>query len=437
MPGIQRTGNKHYDIAVLGDSLAGRLTATLAAKKGCHVLSVHNNKELQVPWLTSSHLLERILGLLDGRSCSTKPFPFQVITKNQRINFNDSNPLTDELRRELPEESEEIATFLDDMSALGENLEELLWEHHGFPTTGLGNRLKFKKTCFSSDVPSRAFRQTLRDRVAVFNTPGARKLLSALFCGFAFKPSNKLTLAECALVWGGLGHKSGVVKNGLEELLWHRYRQFHGEEEALFRLARVRDDKSGLTTLVFENGETVTCDHLVFADREKIALCEGIAPPPTGRITSSHLSVNLMDRISPLLHQNVIVDGNPPLRLNFEKSDTVTRCRVENAAISDGGLSSPEKIETRLQKIIPFVDLDLTPLAQSPHSDMTISSEENPVLMSAYEKIVFDHGRKFLCSGSEVIPELGSVGEVLVAITVTGQLLKATGNPPLQQKAEK
>ena len=50
--------------------------------------------------------------------------------------------------------------------------------------------------------------------------------------------------------------------------------------------------------------------------------------------------------------------------------------------------------------------------------------------MSGFDKIAFDKN-KFLCSGTAVMPELGAVGEVLVAVTVTNKLLLATGNQPL------
>jgi len=431
MPGKKRTGMNHYDIVFLGDSLAGRLSATLAAKKGCRVLTIHEGRELSTPWLTSSLLLDRILDFLDGRSCCTSPFTFQVITRNHRVDFNGKIPLADELRRELPAGHAEVTTFLDDMKALGDQLEELLWDHNGLPTSGIGNRLRFKKNCFRADVPGRVFSQTLRDRIATFSEPGARKILTSLFCGFSFAPSNRLTLAECALIWSGLGRQSGVFKTGLEELLWHRYKQFHGEEEELHRLARVRTGKDGSCKFLFEDDQVVTADHLVFADRETIRLCEGLVAPPSGRLNRCHLSSNINNRVSPLLSRHIIIDGNPPLRLYLEETDTLTRCRVENAAIGESGLSSPDQIEKRLSKVLPFVDLALSPATTDAGSDVSIRSEGRSSLMTGYEKIVFDQGRKFLCSGSAVIPELGAVGEVLVAVTVTNKLLQATGKPAL------
>lgn len=431
MPQKKIFGNNHYDVVFLGDSLASRLTAALTAKKGCRVLTIHDDRDLQTPWLTSSLLLERILDFLDGRACCTAPFPFQVITRNQRIDFNGNNSLTDELRRELPAESTRVATFLDDMKALGEQLEELLWEHQGLPTSGIGNKLRFKKNCFRADIPGRIFRQTLRDRLAEFSEPGARKVLTSLFCGFSFAPSNRLTLAECALIWSSLGRQSGIFRNGLEELLRHRYKQFHGEEQELHRLARIRAGKDGSCKFLFEDDQVVTADHLVFADRESIALCEGLTAPSSGRLTRCHLSGDIKNHISPLLTRHIIVDGNPPLRLHLEEPDTTIRCRVENAAIGERGLSTTDQIENRLYKILPFVDLALTPAAADAGSDVTIRSDDQSTLLSGYRKIVFDHGRKFLCSGSAVVPELGTIGEALVAITVTNKLLLATDKPPL------
>ncbi len=431
MPGKKRSGNNHYDVAFLGDSLATLLAATILVKKGCKALIIHNDRELPVSWLTSSLILERILDLLDGRSCCTTPFPFQIITKNQRVDFNGKNSLADELRRELPSEHKEVATFLDDMLALGEQLEELLWEHQGLPINSLGNKLRFKKKCFRADIPGRVFRQTLRERLTAFKEPAARKFLTSLFCGYSFAPSNKLTLAECALIWSGLGRQSGIIKSGLSELLWHRYKQFHGDEDKLHRLARIRTDKAGAAKFLFEDDKVASADHIVFADRETIPLCEGLTPPPTGRVTRSHLSGDIKNRISPLLAKNVIIDGNPPLRLNFEESDMAIRCHIENAMLSDQGLVSPDQIEKRVSRILPFTNLALTPKSTYAETDVTIRSNDRSALMSAFEKISFDHGRKYLYCGNAVIPELGTVGEVLVALTVANKLLQETGNPPL------
>jgi len=431
MPGTKTAGGNHFDVVFLGDSLAGRLSAALCAKKGCRVLTVHDNKDLPTPWLTSSLLLERLLDFLDGRSCSTTPFHFQVITQNQRIDINGKNPLKDELRRELIAEHAEVAVFLDDMESLGNQLEEVLWEHQGLPKPGIGNRFSFRKRCFRADIPRRVFRQTLRERISEFSEPGARKILTSLFSGFSFTPSNSLTLAECALIWSGLGRQSGVFKNGLEELLLHRYKQFHGEEKALHHLARIRGSKDGTSKILFDDDSVFTTDHLVFADREKIALCEGLSAPAQGRMTHSHLSANIKGRISPLLANNVILDGNPPLRINIEKSDSATKCRIENAMLGDRGLSSAEQIEKRTRKILPFIDLALQPVATGAGSELSLRSASHSSIVTAYEKIVFDHGRKFLCCGPSVIPELGTVGDILVAMTVTNKLLQATGNPPL------
>jgi len=431
MPAANKTDKNHYDVIVLGDSLAARLTAALCAKKGCRILTVHENKELPVPWLTSSFLLERLLDFLDGRSCSTKPLPFQVITRNQRIDFNGSSPLKDELRRELLSEHSEVATFFEDIESLGNQLEELLWEYGGLPKPGLANRFNFRKRCFRADIPKRVFRQSLRDRLSRFTEPGARKVLTSLFSGFSFTPANRLTLAECALIWSGLGSKTGVFKNGLEELLHHRYKQFHGDEIELHRLARLRSSKDGSCKLLFDDDTIATGDHLVFADREKIHLCEGLSAPPSGRMTRSHLSDNIGGRISPLLADHLILDGKPPLKISITKDDNNSLCRVENAMLGDQGLTSPEKIEKRLGKLFPFINLNLQPVVQDAGTDVTIRSDGQSALMTAYEKIDFDHGRKYLCCAESVIPELGTVGDVLVAITVTNNLLEATGKPLL------
>ena len=101
----------HYDIAVVGNSLAALLTAALATKKGCRVLTVAADNEQPASWFTSSLLLERILDFLDGNSCRSSSLPFQIITPKQRIDLRPRRPLSDELRRELPDSHQEIEKF--------------------------------------------------------------------------------------------------------------------------------------------------------------------------------------------------------------------------------------------------------------------------------------------------------------------------------------
>lgn len=431
MSRTKNTASNHYDVAVLGDSLAALLAATILVKKGCRALLIHDLRELPLNWLTSSLLLERVLDMLDGRSCCTKPFPFQVITRQQRIECHGKVALVDELRRELPNEHTDVATFLDDLQDLGEQLEELLWEVGGLPGKGIAQRFRFKKARFRSDVPGRAFRQTLRERLASFESPASRKFLTTLFTGFALAPSNKLTLAECALIWSGLGRQTGIVKNGLEELLWHRYRQFHGVEESLHRLARVKTGKDGSGKLLFEDDAVATADHLVFADRQAAGLCEGLPALPAARMTHRLSSRNLKARISPILARHVILDGKPPLRLQIDETETTARCRVETAALSDRGVTSAEQLEKRLEKIFPFVNLELENSDAAQAQSLDLYSESRSALLSGGDKTVFDRGRKYLCSGAAVVPELGSVGEVLVALTVANRILKNVGKPTL------
>ena len=99
--------------------------------------------------------------------------------------------------------------------------------------------------------------------------------------------------------------------------------------------------------------------------------------------------------------------------------------------LSDQGLVSPEKIEKRLRILLPFTDLALTPETANTDNEVSLRANEQSALMSSYEKITFDQGRKYLCCGNTVLPELGTVGEVLIALTVTNKLLQATGKPQL------
>lgn len=421
-----------YDLVIVGHSLAGRLTAALTAKKGCRVLVVSDPKpETTNTWLTSSLLLENILDLLDGHSCRTGAFPFQVITDRQRIDINGDLPLTDELRRELPESWREVQSFLDDLMAVGGHIEEMLWDASGVPAAGFFARQRFRFRTFRGDVPQRMFSQTLRERLQSFSDPEARKVLATLFCGTALTPPGRMTLADCALIWSGLGRETGISRTGLEEMLRHRCRQFHGTEAPLAELQKIRISNEGRIQLLFSNDRIVAADHLVVADASAARLCEAQSGPPGIRLQQSYLSTSLGQKVSSLLLPHVIVAGTPPIRLTLQPTHSGPVARVE---IPIAGQSAPlalDQIEERLRPLFPFLDLKLMPATRDEQSQSAGQSEPERDLIGAADRIYPARNRNYFYAGSDILPGLGTPGEVLVAITLSNRLLNLCKKPEL------
>ena len=414
----------HYDIAIVGNSLAGRLTSALAAKKGCRILTVSSDNSQPATWFTSSLLLERILDFLDGNSCRSASLPFQLITPKQRIDIHPRKPLADELRRELPNSHQEVDNFLDKLFDLGEQIEDMLWDAGGFPTTGITGRQKFRFRSFRGDVPYHVFKQTFKERLAGFADEESRKLLGTLFGGYSLIPPSRLTVAECALIWSGLGRTTGVFQGGLDELLRHRTKQFHGTETDFSELKRIRISKAGRTQLLFAGDRIVTADHLIIADRAAAALFEQQSTPANNQVHQTLLTAPLGDKVSQLLMPHVIIAGSPPIRLTLDQSPAGFHGRIETAYTDKDNASVVNIVEQKLTPLIPFVDLHPA-IQDQPQIGASIRKDDTRSLLNASTRILPGHGRKHYFAGNDIMPGLGTSGEVLVAVTLCDHLLRA------------
>ncbi len=414
----------HYDIAIVGSSLAGRLTSALTAKKGCSILTVSPDDNQPATWFTSSLLLERILDFLDGNSCRSASLPFQIITPKQRIDLHPRKPLADELRRELPDSHHEVEKFLEEMFALGEQIEDMLWDAGGLPATGITARQKFRFRSFRGDVSYQAFKQTLKDRLAGFADDAGRKLLGTLFGGFSLTPPSRLTIAECALIWSGLGRTTSVFQSGLDELLRHRTKQFHGTDADFSELQRIRISKAGRTQLLFAGDRIVTADHLIIADRTAAALCEQQSTPTSNQEHLTLLTAPLGDKVSPLLMPHIIIAGSPPMRLTLEQNPSGLYGRVETAQTGKDNATVTMKVEQKLTPLLPFVALHPT-IQEQPKIGVSIRKDDTSSLLKASIRIMPGHGRQYFYAGSDIMPAIGTSGEVLVAVTLCDYLLRA------------
>jgi len=422
---------KQYDIVILGHSLAGRLTAALTAKKGCRVLVLADSKpENTGNWSTSSLLLERILDLLDGHACRTGPFPFQIMTDQQRIDVNVDLPLADELRRELPDSHHEVMAFLNDLLALGGHIEDMLWDSGGLPSSGFFARQRFRFRSFRGDVPQRVFRQSLRDRLATFSDPEARKVLGTLFCGTSLQPPARLSLADCALIWSGLGRTTGISRAGLDELLRHRFRQFHGTEAPISELRKVRISKEGRIQLLFSEDRIITTEQLIVADRSAAQFCDGQTLPAMVRQHRSFHSGPLGTKVSALLQPHVVLAGTPPLRLTLQGAQAGLGLRVDVPLTGQPAPPAIDGLETRLTPLFPFVSLRLSPQETSDVSRAVIADTPSSI-PGAADRIYPGRGRSVFYAGSDILPGLGTPGEVLCAITLCNRLLTLFKKPEL------
>jgi hypothetical protein len=271
-------------------------------------------------------------------------------------------------------------------------------------------------------VPQRVFRQSLRDRLSTITDPEARKVLGTLFGGIALTPPARLKLADCALIWSGLGRATGISRAGLDEMLRHRCRQFHGNEAALADLRKIRVSKEGRIQLLFSEERIISTEHLVIADRSATQFCEGQAPPPLSRQQRSYLSAPLGNKVSALLQPHVILAGVPPLRLTLQSTHNGLCLRTDVPLSGQQSTPAIDELEERLTPLFPFVPLRLTD-QESTSTSRNVTTDAPRSILNAADHIFPGQNRSYFYAGSDILPSLGTPGEVLTAVTLCNKLL--------------
>ncbi len=393
----------YFDAVVLGESLAGRIAAALLARRGCRLLLLRPAAAApSLSWCFSSLLLERILDQLDGRAVLTQPQRFQFLGEGVRLDFHGRHPLAEELRREVPRDAEAIQAACGDLAGLGDKLAELFWDCGGLPLGGAQARWRFRARSLRRGLTPGRLDESLADRLEEYDSAAAA-FLGGLLPALALISAERLTLAEAALLWHGAMRATGASPAGLDELLRHRYQQFHGEEDDLAPLESLTPGSHQPTRLHFKGGKQVATACLVIAD----AAATSVALPglPARAAASRPAPIFLGDKVSPLLADQVLLGGSPPLRLSFAGPADQRQLTVESA----GELPAAE-LAGRLRTLCPFAELG------DPVAADVAPAVPQPGLHAALQRATPAAGL-FHCSAA-VLPNLGSVGEVLVGLSV-------------------
>lgn len=410
---------QQYDVIIVGESLASRIAGALLCKNGCRVL-YFGEKDRPLPgWLNASLHLEHLLEVLGGRSCYTSPAPFQVLTPSVRLEINGPIPLEEELRREFPKSHATVAALLKKLAQGGQRLEEILRKSVAAPLFGFSGRLLFPLRRMVARPGLGSLTRPFSDSTAPLSSdPEAREALLALFSGLSMTADEELSVGEAALLWHSCTRPSGVSSSGLDELLRHRFEQFHGETEEFADLQELTFKGRRPTGAKLKRGGGCTADHFLFAGTGAVS---GLLPargkeeasPAAKRLLTSGLD----EKISPLLANRLVVAGSPPLRLTVGKRSGRTLCAMDFTAGAD---PTEETLRSMLAPVFPFADLTLSPPESTPF--LPVASRTGRLLGSR-TSLAMAPGAS-LCDGSLTLPSLGACGEALIGINLAERLLK-------------
>ena len=406
---------KHYDIAILGESLAARVTAALLARRGYKVVFCRE-PYTPSPWLFSSLHLQQLLLSLGGRSCATSARPLQILTPQARWEIHGRHSKQEELFREFPDQHEQVSTLLKELADKGERLERNLWRSR---KAALTNRP------LHANLRARGhfglFKKPLEAVLAQsLGTTSATESLTALFEGVSGQPIGKLSLAEGALLWSWIRQHETVSASGLEELLLHRFDQFHGDALELSDIASLNREGRRLHSLTRKDGAICSADHFVLGSPGGARLL----PPPFELPTSEPFSPAFMtspiNRLSPMLARRVIWRASSTRRLTLTATNPRT-CLIETVSTPIAQTILPTDLREELTPVFPFIDFTLheapsserIPALTKPLFAQPLPGLVNPVQLK---------GNLLLAQGLGVWPALGASGEILVGYAVAERL---------------
>jgi len=409
-----------YDVIIIGESLASRVAAVRLAKQGYRILTFRNEHSALPNWLFSSLQLESLLETLDGRSCYTSADPFQVFTPRVRIEFNGRMPLKEELRRELPASHGQVRQVLENLTTGGERLEELLRKNARALLTPVGRGiLNLRRTIHRIGLGplNRPLKPYLEEHVP---DQDGLTALGTLFSGMSLTAASELTIAEAALLWHCSTRPSGISPSGLDDLLQHRYDQFHGNTEKLDAVKNIICEKNGISGIALKRGGGCAASCYLFSDERAL----GMLSDPNRRSEKhgilQRVAAPLNDQLSPLLAKRVIVSGDPPMRLALGRRNGEIACSIELNSNPPHAGDPDDRLRRRLTDVFPFAEyvLEETTATDPPRvnsrSSRLLGLTQTPRLSR----------NSWLCSGAMLLPSLGSCGETLVGEALAQEVAK-------------
>lgn len=412
---------RHYDIIILGDSLAARLAGALLAKTGKRLLTFGNSAPQSTAWLYNSIFLSHTLDQLGGRKGLSDTPRMQIMDGQTRLELHGRHSLEDELRREFPSCHQQLSRLLESLKSQGSTLEQQLWDGGGLPVFDFSGRLQFRKQLFLNRTPYRPLRHPLYHAWRGIQDPAARTWLTTLFTGLSLQPAERLTLAEGALLWNDLRQPLGIGASALNDLLAQRYGQFHGLMEPLTAVESVNLDGN----IQLKKGRSCSADILLLGDMSALPLFADMdkkrvkgMPAPRRWKTSA-----LRNPPSPLLAPQIILGGNPVLRLTLNPPPSGALCSAEAQDPDQERPNGQTEIRSRLTALFPFSSIEVTELpSKTIQQGNQIPWATVGTFPGKHQNLKLQKNL-YICSGTEALPHLETSREILCGVAVAKYLL--------------
>lgn len=402
-----------FDIAIVGDSLAARMTAAVLAKHGKRLLQL-SAPVCRDSWHFSSLFVDRILASLGAHNSLTPGQPFQVLTSRARVTITPGRPIASELNREFGAAAPAIIGLLAGLERLGSDLETVLFAHGGLPAGTLAGTACWRWLCLRRKVPITKLTMPLAEYLRPCPEPAA-EWLNALFQGLSLRPLDRLTVADGALLWAQACRPEGLVDEDLRQLLQKRFEQFHGVEVALDTLRSV-EHSGGSWVFSLHGGGRFHAGQLIVGDLGQELPGHGVARPRQCLAPARHFKTSALDgQLSPLLAERVIASGPLPMRLMVSPTPEGLTGQFGTIAPADEAC-----VRQQFEPYLPFARFDL---AGQPHCrGNSLASEATPKALPLF-KLPIQTGSHLWCADeTRLLPQLGNGGAALLAWTLVQRI---------------
>lgn len=411
--------SKHYDIAIVGGSLAAQVAAALFVKQGGRVLFLSETGMRAPTWFHSSLFLEKTLGVLGGRSCFMGQRAIQIISDKSRLTVSNDISLDKELQREFGASGPAVSGWLAGLQEQGQRLEELFWENGGLPWPSFKAKTRFRLLCVRNRLNLSALERPITDQLSGFAGP-VRTFLNDLLQGLSLIPVDNLSTARAAILWAQAQRPENVRGTEFSQTLEKRFDQFHGARAQVEDLQPFEFDGSRWTGGQLVSGGRFSADNFLLGDQRLAGLFAAGEPVqvPSSPVRAAWQTGNLAGQLSGLLGTRVICGGRLPLRLAIEQTDEQLLGLIHSTEDA-----TADEISRQLGPVLPFAKYRLDALGREQGAAPQTERQASMPLAG----LPLRAGRNLYWADNTVLlPEMGGAGAALLAWTILGNLGRKT-----------
>ena len=407
--------SKHYDIAIVGGSLAAQITAALLVKQGGKVLFLSETGMKAPTWFHSSLFLEKTLGMLGGRSCFMAQRPIQIFSEKSRLTVSNDIFLDQELQREFGASGPAINGWLAGLQEQGQRLEELFWENGGLPWPSFKAKTRFKLLCVRSRLNLSVLERPITVQLSGF-ADQEKNFLTDLLQGLSLIPVENLTTARAAILWAQAQRPENVRGTEFSQTLEKRFDQFHGARAQLEDLKPFEFDGSQWTGGQLVSGGRFSADKFLLGDLRQAGLFAAGEPLtiPSSPVRAAWQTDNLAGQLSMLLGTRVICGGRLPLRMAIEQADEQLHGLIHSTENA-----TDDEIRRQLGPVLPFAKYRLDVLGRE---QVPTPQAERQKAMPLASLPLRAASNLYWADNTVLLPEMDGAGAALLAWTIVANL---------------